>query len=118
MDNGVDSVLRDQRGHARSISDVTDDERGALRYRPIETGREVVEHHDALAGIDERMDHVASDIAGAAGNQDRHAGDPLLSLGVAGSDVGNVRLGRACTGWRLLTSRLAPNGSGGFRRTP
>jgi hypothetical protein len=64
------------------------------------------------------MDHVASDIAGAAGDQDRHAGGPLLSPGVAGSDVGNVRLGRACTGWRLLTSRLAPNGSGGFRRTP
>jgi hypothetical protein len=71
--NGVDPVLRDQRGHARSISDVTDDERGTLRDRPIETGREVVEHHDALAGIDERMDHVASDIAGAAGNQDAHA---------------------------------------------
>jgi hypothetical protein len=25
------------------------------------------------AGIDERMNHVASDIAGAAGDQDRHA---------------------------------------------
>jgi hypothetical protein len=73
MDNGVDLVLRDQRGHARLISDVADDERRALRYRPIETGRVVVEHHDALAGIDERMNHVASDIAGAAGDQDRHA---------------------------------------------
>ena len=39
MDNGVDLVLRDQRGHAGLISDVADDERGALRYRPIETGR-------------------------------------------------------------------------------
>jgi hypothetical protein len=55
MDNGVDPVLRDQRSYARLISDVTDDERGALRDRPIETGREVVERHDALAGIDERM---------------------------------------------------------------
>ena len=31
MDNGVDPVLRDQRSHARLISDVTDDERRALR---------------------------------------------------------------------------------------
>jgi hypothetical protein len=88
-------VLHDQRSHARLISDVTDDERGALRDRPIETGREVVEHNDALAGIDERMNHVASDIAGAAGDQERHARGPLLSPGVAGSDVGNVML-RAC----------------------
>src|SRR5262249_60079559 len=97
----------------RPISDFTQDERGALAYRPIKPGREVVEHHAALAGTDERMTHVASDIAATAGNQDRHAGDPLLSPSVAGSDVGNVRLGRACTGWRPLTSRLAPNGSGG-----
>jgi hypothetical protein len=48
-------------------------EQHALRDCPIESGREVIEHHDALAGIDERMNHVTSDIAGAAGNQDRHA---------------------------------------------
>src|SRR5215471_21307597 len=79
MDNGVDPVLRDQRSHARLVTDVADDERRALRYCPIETACKVVEHHDALAGIDERMNHVASDIAGAAGDQDRHAGGPLLS---------------------------------------
>src|SRR5262249_10298061 len=50
---------------------------------------------DALAGIDERMNHMASDIAGAAGDQDRHARGPLISPGVAGSSVGNIRL-RTC----------------------
>jgi hypothetical protein len=93
------------------ISDVTDDEGGAIRYRPIETGREVVEHHDALAGIDERMNHVASDIAGAAGDLDRHAGGPLLSPGVAGSDVGNVRLG-ACIPESIVKRAKAPRSSG------
>src|SRR5262249_28764659 len=73
MDNGVDPVLRDQRSHTRLVTDVADHERRALRYCPIETCREVVEHHDALAGVDERMNHMASDIAGAAGDQDRHA---------------------------------------------
>jgi hypothetical protein len=38
-----------------------------------ETGRKIVEHHDTLAGIEERVNHVASDISGAAGDQDRHA---------------------------------------------
>jgi hypothetical protein len=41
------------------------------------------------------MNHVTSDIAGAAGDQDRHARGPLLSPGVAGSGVGNIRL-RTC----------------------
>jgi hypothetical protein len=76
MDNGVDSVLRDQRSHARLVTDIADDERCALRYCPIETARKVVKNRDALAGIDERMNHVTSDIAGAAGNQDRHAAGP------------------------------------------
>ena len=43
-------------------------------------GREIVEHHHALAGIDERMHHVAADIAGAAGDQDRHVLGPPKSL--------------------------------------
>src|SRR5262249_15991209 len=97
-------------GHERLISDVADDERRALRYRPIETGREVVEHHDALAGIDERMNHVASDIAGATGDQDRHAGGPLISPGVAASGVRNGAGRRACTCSRALT--IAFTGSG------
>ena len=41
--------------------------------RPVEAGREIVEHDDPLAGVEQRMDHVAADIAGAAGDQDRHA---------------------------------------------
>ena len=50
----------------------------APRQRPIETGGEIVEHHHPLASIDERMNPVAADIAGAASDQDRHAVDWLL----------------------------------------
>ena len=82
MDDGVDPMLGNQRGDARLIAGVTDDERRALCYRPIETGCEVVEHHDALAGIDQCVDHVASDIAGTAGDQDRHAGARSCRLGL------------------------------------
>jgi hypothetical protein len=113
MDNGVDPVLRDQRGQARLVSDVAGDERRALRYCPIETSREVVEHHDALAGVDERMNHVASDIAGAAGEEDRHAGGPLAIAWRAGSGAGNIRL-EACM--HVLATADKPAGAERERR--
>jgi len=47
MDNGFNPMLRHQRAHARLVTDVADDEQRVLRDRPIEIGREVVEHHDA-----------------------------------------------------------------------
>jgi len=95
------------------VTDVADDERRALRYCPIETARKVVEHHDALARVDERMNHVTSDIAGAAGDQDRHAGDPLISPGVAGSGAGNIRLG---TCMHVLAIADKPPGAAWERR--
>ena len=77
MDDGVDPVLRDQRAHARLIAGIANHERRTRRHRPIEAGGEIVEHHHALAGIDQRVNHVASDIAGAAGHQGRHAAQCL-----------------------------------------
>ena len=40
--------------------------------RVAKPGREIVEHHDRLAGVEQRQHHVAADIAGAAGDQNRH----------------------------------------------
>src|SRR5262249_39069217 len=58
MDNGLDLMLGDQGGDQRLVARVTDNKRRAVRYRPIETGCKIVEHHDALAGIEERVNHV------------------------------------------------------------
>ena len=77
--------------HERLVPGVTDDKLGALCYRPIETGTEIVEHHDALARIQECVNHVASDVAGAAGDEDSHAGGSLMSLGVAACTVVSIR---------------------------
>ena len=71
----------------RLIAGLADDERNRLGHGPVEAGRKIVQHDDGFAGIDERMNHVAADIAGAAGDQDRHdhglvaprAYPPLLS---------------------------------------
>jgi hypothetical protein len=40
--------------------------------QPWKSGAEIVEHDDALASIDQSKNHVASDIAGAAGHQYGH----------------------------------------------
>src|SRR5262249_34381720 len=92
MDDGLDAMLGDQSCHERLVAGVTDDKGGALRYRPIETGAEIIEHHDALAGIQQRVNHVASDVAGTAGDQDSHAGGSLMSLCIAACAVVNIRL--------------------------
>ncbi len=74
MDDGVDPVLRDRLRDQRLIADIADDKWHARRHRPVEAGREIVEHDHTLAGVEQRVDHVAADIAGAAGDQDRHEG--------------------------------------------
>ena len=78
MDNRVNPMLGNQCSHKLRIAGVTYDKQGGVGYRPIEAGRKIVEHHHTLAGIEERVNHVAPDISGAAGDQDRHAGAPLL----------------------------------------
>ena len=76
MDDRVDAVLRDQRGDQRLVADVADDRAWRPAHRPVEAGGQVVEHDHALAGVDQRVHHVAADIAGAAGDQDGHAKSP------------------------------------------
>ena len=84
MDDGVDPMLGHQCAHEPLITDVPDDQGRVPRHGPIETGGEIVKHHDPLAGIEQRVNHMASDIPGAAGDQDRHAGSSLMCLGGAG----------------------------------
>jgi hypothetical protein len=59
-------------GRYQILVPLADDEGDARGDRPIEAGRKIVKNDDALAGREERVDHVAADVAGAAGDQDRH----------------------------------------------
>ena len=58
--------------HARRnnemIAGVANEQRHALRQIGGETGGEIVDHDDVLAGFRQRQDRVTSDIAGAAGD--------------------------------------------------
>ncbi len=72
MDDRLDAVLPDELCDQRLIAGFAQHERHALGDRPVEPGRQVVEHDGLLARRDQRIDHVAADVSGAAGDQDRH----------------------------------------------
>ncbi len=76
MDDGIDAVFADEARDQRLVAGLADDERHAFGDGPVEARRQIVEHDHALAGIDELIDHVAADIAGAACDQDCHVGQP------------------------------------------
>ena len=61
-------VLLDDGRYQILVPGLADHEGDARGDRPVESGRKIVEHDDALARRDERVDHVAADVAGAAGD--------------------------------------------------
>jgi len=92
MDNGVDPMRGDERAHARLIPGIAYDERRTWRHRPIEPGGQIIEHHGS--GVEEGKNHVAADVAGAAGNQDCHAVSPFKTISI-------VRLPRRKIRWSV-----------------
>ena len=72
MDDGLDAVFLDDLGDEVLIAGLADDQRYAAGDRPIEAGGQVVEHDRAIARRDQRVDHMTSNVARAAGDQDRH----------------------------------------------
>ncbi len=122
MNDGLDLVLLDDGRYQILIPRLADDERDAPCDRPIETGRKIVENDDALAGRDERVDHVAADVAGAAGDQDRHvcclllvvypietcAPRVCLSLTSPADFSDTTCFGDLVTGLELLAIKLQP----------
>ena len=76
MRDRVDRMLADDPRHQRLVTEIALDE-GRLRgHRPAEPGRQIVEHHDGLAGIAQGQRHVAADVARPARHQHAHRADP------------------------------------------
>ena len=75
---GVNVIVADD-GHYRFlVRDVANDELCLRRHCPLKAGREPVDHDDVLARVEQRPNHVAADIAGPAGYQDRHRPPPSI----------------------------------------
>ena len=65
---GDSAVITGDRREAFGAGLYADDERDALRHRPAEAGRQIVENHGAMARIEQGQNHMAPDIARAAGH--------------------------------------------------
>ena len=72
MDNGIKLMLRHQAGEKIRIANIAFDQLCLGRHGPPETGRQIVEHHDIFARINESQNHVAADVARAACYQNCH----------------------------------------------
>ena len=62
-DHALDEVL---------VGGIADEQRHAFGQERGKTGGQVVDHDDAFAGFRQRVNHVTSDIAGAAGDKHGH----------------------------------------------
>ena len=60
--------------HQHPVGDFALNEDGVFADLRAPPGRKIVEHDHLVAAIQQRVCRVAADIAGATGDQDRHAG--------------------------------------------
>ena len=72
MNDRVELVFAHHPGEERLIANIALDKSALAAIPPTEAGGQIVEHHDLFARIDQGVDHVAADIAGAAGHQNCH----------------------------------------------
>src|SRR5215467_358219 len=66
MDDGINVVLRDQTLDKLRIAGFARYETRLLTDEAAHAGREIVEHDDAFAAVEQRVRHVTADIAGAS----------------------------------------------------
>src|SRR5262245_18145964 len=72
MDNGSDTVVRDDVINQGSVACAAGDKWHRCRSKKAESCRQIIEDDHRLARIGELMHHVAADIAGASGDQNGH----------------------------------------------
>jgi hypothetical protein len=63
MRDRLDAVLADDAADEVLVAHVADDELRLGRQGPVESGRQVVEDDDLLAGVEESQNHVAADVS-------------------------------------------------------
>ena len=106
MDDGIDVVLGDDRADQFLVADIADKQQRVGRQRGTEAGRQVVQHDHWLAGVGQRVNHVAADIPGAAGDQNGHLIVPLANGPQALGKLGEGQVSQEIV-WRLcLTPRI------------
>jgi len=72
MNDAVDTMFGDHTRDQAFVAGIADGKRHALGQDIGKSGGKVVDHCDRLAGVHQRVNHVTSDIAGAAGDKHAH----------------------------------------------
>ena len=72
MNDALDAVRCDHVLDQILIGGVANEQRNAFGQELGKAGGQVVDHDDALAGFRQRLNHVTSDISGAAGDKNSH----------------------------------------------
>ena len=83
MNDALDAVLGDHALDEVFVAGIADEQRHAFGQEGGKSGGQIVDHDDAFAGFHQRMNHVTSDIAGAAGDKHGHgtlAHEPSLPV--------------------------------------
>jgi hypothetical protein len=92
--DGIDPVLAQHGRNQFAVADVTDDQR-CRQYRLAKVSAEVVDRDHLLAAGLQLQQHMASDVACGAGNQDRVVGHGIGTgigrIGECTDDSGNQR---------------------------
>ncbi len=69
MYDRIDGVVGDKAAHERLVGNIALAEDDVIRHNPAEASAQVIQDDDFLTGITEVLDHVAADVAGAAGDE-------------------------------------------------
>ena len=77
MDDLAHRVVADDLGDESLVAHIANDKRHRFRQCRAKASRQIVDDDDRLAGIRQRMNQVAADIAAPAGDQYGHEPDPL-----------------------------------------
>ena len=86
MNDGVDAMGQEQPEQKIAVAGIARDEFVVCRDRPAESGGQIVENDDVLAGIEQSEHHMAADIARPARDQNTHGttlphGNSSLAIG-------------------------------------
>src|SRR5205085_4446550 len=80
VNHRVDALLAQHGSHQIDVTGIALDKARITRHQFANTGTEIIDDNDMLPAFEQSIDHVAADIAGAAGDEDRHEAPPRFWL--------------------------------------
>src|ERR1700733_13697097 len=107
MGDRIDRMPPDKAPHQPLFPGLPDHAVCPFGHGPHETGGEIIENDDSLAGGEKAQSHIPADIAGASSDQHTHAQSPFDLSNTVLSRKGAAWIGPAGTDSRIAGIRRA-----------